>query len=137
MKTIARILLGLILVLQIGGMGAAAYAQQPCYARVYYYMGSCSNQFCQDQYPLTTTDPCAPDGSGGCFWYLTNTYNCCGLNGTYYTAEAGPCYMALLKDKNAQSDLLALARKEQILVPSCNGAYLPLQFVRERLLAVN
>ena len=132
MKTIKRMLLRLTLLCQM--VGAAAYAQNPCYAYVDTYIGQCSSQSCWDYYPLQVVHPC---NEGACFCRTTNSTNCCGVTIVYNQYEVGPCYPALLKDKDVQSDFLALASKEHILVPSCNGAYLPFELVRNEFPEVN
>ena len=104
----------------------AAHAQsQVCAAGITTTEGHCSNQFCQDVYPLSSITPCEFDYE--CILWNSANYDCCGLNGTYWATEAGDCLFSLLKDKNAQSELIALARREEVLVPSCNGAYLPFE----------
>lgn len=124
------ILLSAVLVYQTS---IITHAQsQVCAADVNLFEAQCSNQFCQDVYPLTTTDPCSFDQD--CILWNSANYNCCGINGTYWATDAGICLFSLLKDKNVQSDLIALAGKEEILVPSCSGAYLPFELVRNRVL---
>jgi hypothetical protein len=48
---------------------------------------------------------------------------CCGKFPNY--VEGGTCLLAEIKDPRVKSRMLELAKDNQILVPTCNGAYVP------------
>ncbi len=68
-----------------------------------------------------------------CSFFQSVSYNCCSFTGNYFAPLYTDCFFTLLKDKNTQMELLALARKEEILVPSCSGGYVPFELVRKQL----
>jgi hypothetical protein len=85
----------------------------------------CGNSICQDEYPITWTTPCSEDGP--CEFYSPTTTNCCGIEHTYLSDSGNICFISELRDSQVRSRLLLLAEKDDILVPNCKGAYLPLE----------
>jgi hypothetical protein len=67
-------------------------------------------------------NPCF-HGSGPCYSLVTTSTNCCGIYQNYWDYSPGGCGWAKLKDKKTESDLELLSQTEEILIPSCNGAY--------------
>jgi hypothetical protein len=54
---------------------------------------------------------------------LIPIFTCCGKFSNY--VQGGFCLIAEMKDQRARSRILALAEDNEILVPTCNGAYVP------------
>jgi hypothetical protein len=73
-------------------------------------------------------DSCNLDQS--CYNWQSYNYDC-GCDGAAVQGYIGVgyCMMAELKGPKARSEILELARREDILVPSCQGIYLPAQFI--------
>jgi len=85
----------------------------------------CGNSICQDEYPISYTTPCSEDGP--CVFYTPTTTNCCGIEHTYLAESGNNCSISELRDRQVRFRLLLLAEKDDILVPNCKGAYLPLE----------
>jgi len=110
----------------------AAYAQDgACASDMNLSQNVCFSSGCQDVYPITQPVGCFID-TDCLFWPRVFT-NCCGTNYAYNVGWTNYCLFALLKDKDTQTALLELAKKEEILIPSCSGAYVPFEIVREKL----
>jgi hypothetical protein len=73
--------------------------------------------------------PVACDSFHTCFATTTAPITCCGatrdvtlLDGT---GGGAICQVALMKDPKIRTQVLLIARTRRILIPTCNGAYVP------------
>ena len=67
-----------------------------------------------------------------CPEWTMRTYNCCGLNFQYREQKGSQCGFAFLNTGTNRSKLLALAEVHVILIPDCNGVYLPVAVVSRK-----
>ena len=98
-----------------------ACAQQgKCVTLNYVYPIRCPNSGCGELYPAYLSEGC--DLEGPCV-YLGYTSWCCGQ---YMNVQVqGRCLLAEMKGKRVRSRILELAKKNEIVVPTCSGAYVP------------
>ena len=50
---------------------------------------------------------------------------CCNKGVSYFDSGDGSCLTTEMKDPRARSRILEFGKHDEILVPNCNGAYVP------------
>lgn len=116
-----------ILLLVIALSGTLSAQNNICSPEIEVYFDQCGNQFgCSDVFPQTFWTPCLRFG-GPCYSFVSTSTNCCGIYQIYYDYSPWGCFWTKLQDAKFESKLAQLNQTEEILVPSCNGAYIPFQ----------
>ncbi len=87
----------------------------------------CPNSGCGEAYRGYATFSCSVDS---CIFFERIDI-CCGAYQNYWPSWY--CWMATFKNKEVRSRLLQLASARQILVPDCQGAYVPARLMLKNL----
>ena len=82
----------------------------------------CFSSICGGFVSLTLVSSCT-DPSNCIFWEDTFV-DCCNIP-TSVQVPIGFCGVAWMKDTQLKKELTLLAEKENIMVPTCGGAYVP------------
>jgi hypothetical protein len=93
--------------------------------------GACQTPTCSDVFPRTSLNDC---NFSVCDMYVKTTTFCCSLRIRYFSGPGGPCLLANLKDPESRAKVRALAETEDILIPTCGGAYVPASALKQELL---
>jgi hypothetical protein len=83
----------------------------------------CPNGSSCGTYYTLQTEECNLDNEPYCETLLPISV-CCGRYGNYQDSGAN-CSLAKMKDPAVRSRLVELAKSNEILVPTCSGAYVP------------
>jgi hypothetical protein len=83
---------------------------------------TCPFPGCHETYSTLNTEAC--DGSNECDMLIPIS-TCCGKGGSYVVG--GICLITEMKDPHVRTRILELARDTEILIPTCNGAYVPVR----------
>src|SRR5215472_794521 len=90
--------------------------------------GQCQTETCSDIFPITTLNDCTLDS---CFAFSRVTVRCCGITVRYLLGGTDFCLIAQLKAPEVQTQLRILAEKEDILIPTCSGGFVPASLLNE------
>src|SRR5215475_8812530 len=121
MKTVGSCLLVLSFVLMIS---SCVYAQNGSCgdpSQVLYYRAHCYSPLCHAAVIVPSAAPC---GGGSCDFFENVTVDCCGFQAVT-SDDTGVCLFAGLREREARRKILALLENQRILIPSCNGSYVP------------
>jgi hypothetical protein len=66
-----------------------------------------------------------------CFAFSRVTGRCCGIRFSYLLGGDGDCLIAQLKAPGVQAQVSLLAEKEDILIPTCSGGFVPASLLNE------
>lgn len=83
----------------------------------------CPNGSSCGTYSTLTTELCATDNEDYCDMLIAFPVCCGKYNALVDTGD--PCLITELRDRRNRSRILELAIDDEILVPSCSGAYIP------------
>lgn len=100
----------------------------PCGSSVTIDSMQCQTATCADIFPVTTLNDCFLDG---CYAFSRITGRCCGIRFSYLLGGAGDCLIAQLKEPEVQAQVRLLAEKEDILIPTCSGGFVPASLLNE------
>lgn len=100
----------------------------PCGSSVTIDAMQCETATCSDIFPVTTLNECTLDS---CFAFSRITARCCGIRFSYLLGGAGDCLIAQLKEPGVQAQVRLLAEKEDILIPTCSGGFVPASLLNE------
>ena len=91
--------------------------------------GACQTATCSDIFPITSLNDC---NTLSCNMYIKTSTLCCGLRIRYFTG-GGSCLVTQLKDPEFRVKVRFLAEKEDILIPTCGGEFVPASALNEQL----
>ena len=115
-----------ILLLAIGVPEISVAQNQTCAESVDVFYATCGNQFgCSGEYPITSFNPCTFHGNSDCYAFVSTYTDCCYIGQNYWEYDPHGCGWTKLKDKKTESELALLSETEEVLIPSCGGAYVP------------
>jgi tRNA G26 N,N-dimethylase Trm1 len=100
-------------------------AQTKCASRATAFQTNCSNQICSNSVYVVYPTDCF---TNVCTQLYQTSVSCCGIYYTTYVA-GGPCFVAELRDPAVQKQILALNQQTDLLVPTCDGSYVPANYL--------
>lgn len=83
---------------------------------------NCPNAGCHEQFPSLLLDRCGIGGFGPCQYFVKISW-CCGAYQNW--SSPSNCLMTEMNDRSLRQRIFTLAKEEEILVPTCHGAYIP------------
>jgi hypothetical protein len=93
--------------------------------------GTCATSTCTDVFPIVKLNRCL--SSDNCYQYPRVSAPCCGVVVRYYDIGSPTlCFIAKLKAPKVRSGLRELAQTQEILVPTCDGVFLPSNVILEQ-----
>jgi hypothetical protein len=104
----------------------AVAQNRTCAESIDVYTAPCANQFgCTGEYPLMSLNPCMFHGNSDCYAFVSTSMDCCYIGQNFWEYDPHGCGWTKLKDTKIESELALLSETEEILIPSCSGAYIP------------
>lgn len=90
----------------------------------------CFSAFCRGTVLVADFGGCTDPST--CTFWQENDVECCNVPTPVWT-PVGSCGIAFLKDRKTREQLALLSVDENILVPSCGGAYVPARVLLNNL----
>jgi hypothetical protein len=86
----------------------------------------CSVPACGETYYTYQTEQCNISGPCDAMFPVSI---CCGRFDNFQDLGSGTCLFTEMRDKGFKAHIMELARENEILVPTCSGAYVPARVV--------
>jgi hypothetical protein len=97
---------------------------QTCANRATIVRFQCQTAICRSSYVVTLTQPCLDTVCEA--WNPVDS-SCCGVPHTSLVPTGDPCLFTSLRDPSVRRRLLLVAEKQNILVPTCEGTFMPIR----------
>lgn len=128
MNRFCTTLLSVLAVLSVSTVVQAQHVD-PCGSSVTIDAMQCQVGTCSDIFPVTTLNDCFLDA---CYAFSRVSGRCCGIPFSYLLGGAGLCLIAQLKEPGVQAQVRLLAEKEDVLIPTCSGGFVPASLLNEK-----